>query len=181
MTFHHNTFKNNHDYDHTRNETKFNAKGPTTSHNVPLSFLCYYTIVFKIRYLIGQLGNGGKSKGGWGQALPPSPIWLMLRVVTDKTDKMKQGKFFSALRSSERILSLVFLWYKATNFRGIVGDCRLAAPTDFIGGILVTLSRLTGRIQSLVFLWYKATNFRGIVGDCRLAATTDFIRGISTE
>ena len=97
MTFHHNTFKNNHDYDHTRNETKFNAKGPTTSHNVPLSFLCYYTIVFKIRYLIGQLGNGGKSKGGWGQALPPSPIWLMLRVVTDKTDKMKQGKFFSAL------------------------------------------------------------------------------------
>ena len=72
-------------------------------------------------------------------------------------------------RSSERILSLVFLWYKTKNFRGIVGDYRLAAPTDFIGGILVTLSRLTERIQSLVFLWYKATNFRGLEGDCRLA------------
>ena len=72
-------------------------------------------------------------------------------------------------RSSERILSLVVLWYKTTNFRGIMGDYRLAAPTDFIGGILVTLSRLTERIQSLVFLWYKATNFRGVEGDCRLA------------
>ena len=72
-------------------------------------------------------------------------------------------------RSSERILSLVFLWYKTKNFRGIVGDYRLAAPTDFIGGILVTLSRLTECIQSLVFQWYKATNFRGVEGDCRLA------------
>ena len=38
-------------------------------------------------------------------------------------------------RSSERILILVFLWYKATDFRGIAGDCRLTAPTDFIRGI----------------------------------------------
>ena len=38
-------------------------------------------------------------------------------------------------RSSERILILVFLWYIATNFRGLVGDCRLAAPTDFIRDI----------------------------------------------
>ena len=37
-------------------------------------------------------------------------------------------------RSSERILILV-LWYIATNFRGVGGDCRLAAPTDFIRGI----------------------------------------------
>ena len=37
--------------------------------------------------------------------------------------------------SSERILILVFLWYTATNFRGVVGDCRLAAPTDFIRDI----------------------------------------------
>ena len=27
------------------------------------------------------------------------------------------------------------LWYKAKHFRGITGDCRLAAPTDFIRGI----------------------------------------------
>lgn len=38
-------------------------------------------------------------------------------------------------RSSERILILVFLWYIATNFRGVAGDCRLAAPIDFIRGI----------------------------------------------
>ena len=38
-------------------------------------------------------------------------------------------------RSSERILILVFLWYKTTNFRSIRGDCRLAAPSDFIRGI----------------------------------------------
>ena len=36
-----------------------------------------------------------------------------------------------------RILILVFLWCKATNFRGINVDCRLATPisTDFIRGI----------------------------------------------
>ena len=38
-------------------------------------------------------------------------------------------------RSSERILILVFLWYIATNFRGVAGDCRLVAPADFIRGI----------------------------------------------
>ena len=27
------------------------------------------------------------------------------------------------------------LWYKGTNFRGIAGDCRSAATTDFIRGI----------------------------------------------
>ena len=36
-----------------------------------------------------------------------------------------------------RIQTLVFLWYKATNFQSIGGDCRLAAPTDFIRGISV--------------------------------------------
>ena len=127
--------------------------GPTTSHNLPLSFLCCYTIVFKIGYsvdlgegpgpplfleqteaqkaqkkvletrhpplisgsgcpppppltegldpplgyLIGHLADRGKSKGSWGQTLPPSPIWPMLRVVTDETDKIRQRKFFSAL------------------------------------------------------------------------------------
>ena len=35
-----------------------------------------------------------------------------------------------------RIQTLVFLRYKATNFRVIGGDCRLPAPTDFIRGIL---------------------------------------------
>ena len=125
--------------------------GPTTSHNLPLSFLCCYTIVFKIGYsadlgegpgpplfleqteaqkaqkkvfgdqapppplsqglderppaplteglhpplgyLIGHLGDRGKSN----DRLPPSPIWPMLRVVTDETDKIRQRKFFSAL------------------------------------------------------------------------------------
>ena len=38
----------------------------------------------------------------------------------------KKGFFCS--RSSERILILVFLWCKATNFRGINVDCRLATP-----------------------------------------------------
>ena len=38
-------------------------------------------------------------------------------------------------RSSERIPILVFLWYKARNFLGITGDCRLAAAIDFIKGI----------------------------------------------
>lgn len=36
---------------------------------------------------------------------------------------------------ARHILTLVFLWYKATNFWGIRGDCRLAAATDFIRGI----------------------------------------------
>ena len=43
--------------------------------------------------------------------------------------------FVNFSSSSERILILLFLWYKATNFRGIGGYCRLAAPTDFIRGI----------------------------------------------
>ena len=34
-----------------------------------------------------------------------------------------------------RIQTLEFLWYKATNFQSMGGDCRLAAPTDFIRGI----------------------------------------------
>ena len=35
---------------------------------------------------------------------------------------------------ARHILTLVFLWYKATNFWGIRSDCRLAAATDFIRG-----------------------------------------------
>ena len=38
-------------------------------------------------------------------------------------------------RSSERILISLFLWYKATYFRGVGGDCRVAAPIDFIRAI----------------------------------------------
>ena len=37
--------------------------------------------------------------------------------------------------SSKHILILLFLWYRATHFRGIEGDCRLAAPL-----ILVSLN-----------------------------------------
>ena len=36
------------------------------------------------------------------------------------------GKVTSLSHTSERILILVFLWCKATNFRVIGGDCRLA-------------------------------------------------------
>ena len=64
-------------------------------------------------------------------------------VVLDLTPRTRQNtrmlcrlRFVVALSpSSERILILVVLWYKATNFRGIRGDCRLAAAADFIRGI----------------------------------------------
>ena len=39
----------------------------------------------------------------------------------------------------------MFLWYKATNFRGIGGDCRLATPTDFFQG---HLGRETGLLST---------------------------------
>ena len=185
MTYHHNTFKKKRWFSflHTTNETKFNAKGPTTSHRVPLSLLCYYTIVFKIRYLIGHLGDGGKVQGVLRTGFTSVANMANVESCDWRNRQNKSREIFlpwshcrcggvTLSRSSERILSLVDMWYKATNFRGIVGDCRSAAPTDFIGGISVALSRLTERIQSLVVLWYKA-NFRGIVGDCRLAAPTD--------
>ena len=31
--------------------------------------------------------------------------------------------------------NLVFLWYKGRNFRTITGECRIAAPINFIWGI----------------------------------------------
>ena len=31
--------------------------------------------------------------------------------------------------------NLGVLWYKATHFRGVAGNCRLVGPTDFIRGI----------------------------------------------
>ena len=74
-------------------------------------------------------------------------IWFVigLSMVTEVTPQLvslwfllRKFAFFYAFlsRSSERIPILVFLWFKAINFRGIVDDCRLAAPTDFIRGIL---------------------------------------------
>ena len=60
-------------------------------------------------------------------------------------------------RSSERILNLVFLWYKATNFRGIGGNCRLAAPTDFIRGISA------GKLDSFRLEFVFVTDERGSV------------------
>ena len=50
-------------------------------------------------------------------------------------------------RSSERILILVFLWYIATNFRGVADDCRLVAPTDFIRGLSA------GKLDSFLLEW----------------------------
>ena len=83
--------------------------------------------------------------------LSPIPLWLVgVPNTLMKTEKVsvglpigvKQPKIsrsvavkFNLSHSSERSLILVFLWNKATNFRGIVRDCRLAAPTDFIRGI----------------------------------------------
>jgi len=32
--------------------------------------------------------------------------------------------------------NLVFLWHKGRNFRAITGDCKLAAPINFIRAIL---------------------------------------------
>ena len=52
-------------------------------------------------------------------------LWFLLR---------KFALFYAFLsRSSERIPILVFLWFKAINFRGIVPDCRLAAPLILSG------------------------------------------------
>ena len=59
--------------------------------------------------------------------------------------------------SSERKLILVFLWYKATNFRGVAGDCRLAAPTDLIRGILA------GKLDSFRLDFVSVRDERGSV------------------
>ena len=61
-------------------------------------------------------------------------VGLPIGVKQPKISRSVAVKF-NLSHSSERILILVFLWNKATNFRGIVGDCLLAAPTDFIRGI----------------------------------------------
>ena len=60
-------------------------------------------------------------------------------------------------RSSELLLILVFLWFKATNFRGMVPDCRLAAPTDFIRGILA------GKLDFIRLRFFSVSNKRGAV------------------
>ena len=65
--------------------------------------------------------------------------------------------FVNFSSSSERILILVFLWYKATNFRGIGGDCRLAAPTDFIRGIS------PGKLDSFRLVSSSVSDERGSV------------------
>ena len=55
--------------------------------------------------------------------------------------------------------NLVCLWHKATNCRGIVGDCRLAAPTDFIRGIndyflvVFFVSRKKGTSRNICSKW----------------------------
>ena len=58
-------------------------------------------------------------------------------------------------RSLERILILVFLWFKATNSRGITGDCPLAAPNDFIRGIS------TGKLDSFRLDFVSVSDERG--------------------
>ena len=60
-------------------------------------------------------------------------------------------------RSSERIPILVFLRYKARNFWGITGDCRLAAPIDFIKGISA------GKLNSFQLDFVSVSDERGSV------------------
>ena len=84
-------------------------------------------------------------------------IWFLigLSMVTEVTPQLvslwfllrKFALFYAFLsRSSERIPTLVFLWFKSINFRGIVVDCRLAVPTDFIRGM--HLGRETGLLST---------------------------------
>ena len=72
-------------------------------------------------------------------------IWFVigLSMVTEVTPQLvslwfllrKFALFYAFLsRSSERIPILVFLWFKATNFRDIVDDCRLAPPPLILSG-----------------------------------------------
>ena len=97
-------------------------------------------------------------------------IWFVigLSMVTEVTPQLvslwfllrKFALFYAFLsRSSERIPILVFLWFKATNFRDIVDDCRLAPPppTDFIRGILA------GKLDSFRLDFFSVTNKRGSV------------------
>ena len=71
-------------------------------------------------------------------------LWFLLR---------KFALFYAFLsRSSERIPILVFLWFK-----GIVDDCRLAAPTDFIRGILA------GKLDSFRLDFFSVSDKRGSV------------------
>lgn len=92
-----------------------------------------------IEALKSQPGPARRETGG---SVKPQSL-VRTGLVLDLTPRTRRNKrmlcrlrFVVALsRSSERILILVFLWYKATNFRGIRGDCRLAAPADFIRGI----------------------------------------------
>ena len=60
-------------------------------------------------------------------------------------------------RSSERIVTLVFLWCKATNFQVIRDDCRLGAPTNFIRGILA------GKLDSFRLDFVSVSDERGSV------------------
>ena len=91
---HHITFKNDDDFHSFTHETQRSLIQRVQQRLIMCHYSSSVTIRSFLRYLIGHLGYGGKSKGGWGQALPPTPIWPMLRVVTDETDKIRQGKFF---------------------------------------------------------------------------------------
>ena len=95
-------------------------------------------------------------------------IWFVigLSMVTEVTPQLvslwfllrKFALFYTFLsRSSERIPILVFLWFKATNFWDIVDDCRLAAPTDFIRGILA------GKLDSFRLDFFSVSDNRGSV------------------
>ena len=96
-------------------------------------------------------------------------IWFVigLSMVTEVTPQLvslwfllrKFALFYAFLsRSSERIPILVFLWFKATNFRDIVDDCRLAPPpTDFIRGILA------GKLDSFRLDFFSVSDKRGSV------------------
>ena len=82
---------------------------------------------------------------------------MIFRKMSPRTHHNYLYQNQCSLRSSERILTLVFQWYKAANFRGIVGDCQLAAPTDFIRGISA------GKLDSFRLDFVSASDERGSV------------------
>ena len=88
----------------------------------------------------------------------PYYAWASLKSVDAPKKSLTNDilrKYWS--RSSERIVILVFLWCKATNFQGIGGDCRLGAPTNFIRGIPA------GKLDSFRFDFVSTSDERGSV------------------
>ena len=64
------------------------------------------------------------------------------------------NKFIAFVRTHH---NLVFLWHKGSEFRAITGDCRLAAPINFIRGTLA------GKLDSFRLDFVCVSDGRGSV------------------